>query len=78
MRTKVQKWGNSLALRIPRSSAREMNVAQGSQVEVTVKNGSLLVTPLHKPARLEELLRRVTPENVRAERATGRARGREV
>ena len=38
MHTKVQKWGNSLALRIPRSFAAEAQVEEGSTVDVSVEN----------------------------------------
>lgn len=79
MKTHIQKWGNSLALRIPKSFAAETHLEQGTLVEVSLVNGTLLVTPLRQPAvTLEELLQGVTPENLHHEVDTGPAAGSEV
>ena len=48
MRVKVQKWGNSLALRIPRSLAVESQIEKGSEVNVSLVEGNLVVTPVTK------------------------------
>ncbi|MDQ3830846.1 MAG: AbrB/MazE/SpoVT family DNA-binding domain-containing protein, partial [Candidatus Tectomicrobia bacterium] len=57
MKARIQKWGNSLALRIPKSFAAETHLEQGTLVEVSLHNGKLLVTPLSHPTiTLEELL----------------------
>ena len=79
MKTRIQKWGNSLALRIPKSFAAETHLEQGTLVEVSLVNGTLLVTPLQQPAvTLEELLQGVTPDNLHHEVDTGPAVGSEV
>ena len=57
MRTRIQKWGNSLALRIPKSFAVEVNLEQGSEVEVSSCEG---------------LLTRITEQNRHREVDTGR------
>jgi len=78
MKTHIQKWGNSLALRIPKSFAAETHLEQGTLVEVSLVNGTLLVTPLRQPAMtLEELLQGVTPENLHHEVDMGPAAGSE-
>ena len=46
MQTKIQKWGNGLGLRIPRSFAAEAQVEEGATVDLTVESGRLLVRPL--------------------------------
>ena len=75
----IQKWGNSLALRIPKSFAAETHLEQGTLVEVSLQEGKLLVTPLSQPAiTLEELLKQVTPQNLHHEVDTGPAVGGEV
>ena len=57
MQTRIQKWGNSLALRIPKSFAAESHLEQGMLVDVSLLDGKLLVTPIRPPAvTLEELL----------------------
>jgi antitoxin MazE len=79
MKARVQKWGNSLALRIPKSFAAELHLEQGTLVEVSLHDGKLLVTPLSQLAiTLEELLKHVTPQNLHREVDTGPAVGGEV
>lgn len=79
MRTKVQKWGNSLALRIPKSFAREVTVAEGSTVDLSVADGQLVVKPVPKKRYdLQELLSQVTDENRHEEISTGQPRGKEI
>jgi mRNA interferase MazF len=79
MKTRIQKWGNSLALRIPKSFAVETHLEQGTLVEVSLVNGALHVTPLRQPAvTLEALLQGITPENLHPEVDTGPAVGSEV
>jgi antitoxin MazE len=73
------RWGNSLALRIPRSVAAEAGVEYGSSVEVQVENGAMVVRPVSETkVDLAELLRGVKKANVHGEVSTGRRKGREV
>jgi len=79
MQTKVQKWGNSLALRIPKAFAEEMHIAPNTAVELTLTNGSLMVTLLQAPAfSLEDLLAGVTAQNIHEEIDSGTAVGNEA
>jgi antitoxin MazE len=79
MKTRVQKWGNSLALRIPRSFASEVGLERESPVEISVEDGKLLVAPVAGPRlTLKQLLAKVTPENTHHEFKTGPATGNEV
>lgn len=79
MKVQIQKWGNSLALRIPKSFALESKIEQGSTVEVSVKQGKLVVAPLIAPEfMLEELLSKVTKRNLHHEVDSGDAAGKEV
>jgi antitoxin MazE len=79
MKTRVQKWGNSLALRIPKAFAEEAGLREDGAVELSVVAGGLVVRPVVPPApSLEELLRGVTPENIPGEWETGPAVGREA
>ena len=72
MRVRVQKWGNSLALRIPKSFASETALDSGAEVDLTVEDGRLVITPLAAPAySLDELLSRVTDSNLHGEHDTG-------
>ena len=79
MQTKIQKWGNSLGLRIPRAFAAEAQVEEGATVDLSVQNGRLLVRPLRvRKFALNGLLRKVNRRNLHREVSTGRAVGREA
>ena len=79
MQTKIQKWGNSLALRIPKPFALEVGLDQNSIVEVSVSEGKLLVEPVTSPEYLlEQLLEQVTENNLHSEVDTGPAIDNEV
>ncbi len=79
MTSKVQKWGNSLALRLPKTLADEFRLHQGSAVELRVVGGKLFIEP-HRPPRyrIEELLKKVSRRNLYKEIGTGRPAGREA
>jgi antitoxin MazE len=79
MKTRVQKWGNSLALRIPKSFADEVGIRKESSVEVSLTDGKLVITPVTKPKlTLEQLLAKVTEDNLHHEIDTGPATGNEA
>jgi len=57
VQTKIQKWGNSLGLRVPKPLAEEAGVAAGSEVDISVEDGDLIVRPSRRPRyELGELL----------------------
>lgn len=79
MRARIQKWGNSLAVRIPRSFATGVRLEQNSLVELSLVDGKLLLAPVREPEiTLDELLARVTDENIHSEIDTGPAVGDEA
>lgn len=79
MTTTVQKWGNSLALRIPKAVARDGNLENGSVVNLAVRGGKVIVEPVKKPKyELDDLLKGVTKKNIHAAVETGPAVGREA
>ena len=79
MRTRVRKWGNSLALRIPKSFATEVGLEDDSSVQLWLKQGKLIVAPASKPKwTLQRLLAKITEENLHREVGTGPAMGRET
>jgi antitoxin MazE len=79
MRVNIQKWGNSLAVRIPKAIAVESNIQRGSEVELTLEEGRVVLTPIEPPEyRLEDLLAAVTDDNLHEEAGTGDAVGGEV
>jgi len=75
----VQKWGNSLALRIPSSVAKDIRLRRGSEVELAVEEGRLIVKPAKKrKAGLAQLLKGVTKDNRHTEQDWGAPVGREA
>ena len=79
MQTKIQKWGNSLGLRIPRSFAVEAQVKEGSMVDLSIQDGCLRVRPVRSRRYvLRELLKEVSPHNLHAEIQSGHPIGREA
>ena len=79
MKTRIQKWGNSLALRIPKSFASEVGLECNAPVEISLVDGNLVVKPDVQPApSLDELLAQVTEDNMHREIDTGSAVGKEA
>ena len=79
MRSRVQKWGNSLALRIPKSFATEVGLHRETSVEISLADGKLIIAPVAKPKlTLKQLLSKVTKENLHHEVDTGPAIGNET
>lgn len=76
MQSQVRKWGNSLAIRIPRSLAEKIGLAEGTTVDFQIDNDALVIR--RKRHSLEMLLAQVTPENVHDEVGTGCPVGREI
>jgi antitoxin MazE len=78
MKTAVQRWGNSLALRIPSAFAAETRIRNGSEVELSLKGGALVVRPVRRSRlALNDLLKKVTPSNRHEEVSTGASVGQE-
>lgn len=79
MTTKIQQWGNSLALRIPKAFAVEANLHKGSIVDVSEEDGKIILTPVKKRKfTLEGLLSGVTKENIHGEISFGKSVGKEI
>jgi antitoxin MazE len=79
MLTKVQKWGNSLALRIPKTFAHDAQLKNDSTVEISLVDGQIVIKPVtERRWTLEELLAGVTKKNLHTEIDTGDAVGKEV
>ena len=77
MKTQVQRWGNSLAVRIPKIYATQIGVGENTTVELDVMEG-VLVMRASVELTLDELLAGITDENLHGETDTGPAVGAEV
>lgn len=78
MRTTVQKWGNSLAVRIPATFCKEINLINGSIVEINLDNDFLVFKPLKKKYILTDILDMVNDSNLHEEVKSGEPRDREI
>lgn len=78
MRAHIRKWGNSLALRIPKAFAADANFGDGTPVELTLVDGRLIAAPVRAPGvSLRRLLARVRREQLHEETAWGARAGKE-
>ena len=79
MITRIQKWGNSLALRIPKPMAVELKLDQDSAVEIRQENGYIMLIPVRKRRfNLDELLDKIDDSNLHEEIDSGKPVGNEV
>lgn len=70
---RVQKWGNRLAFRLPKSFAEELEIGEGTEVDLQVVSGQFVAVP--KKLTLDDLMSEITEENRHGETMTGRAEG---
>lgn len=79
MQATIQQWGNSLALRIPKTFAQQTKVKKGSRVRLAVVKGRMVVPPVaREKISLKSLLAKVTPENIHPETDWGPPVGKEI
>ena len=79
MQTKIKKWGNSLALRIPKLFALDVNLKPNDMVDISIDKGSIIITPIsEKEYSLEKLLEGVSKNNLHGEIGIGAPVGKEI
>jgi antitoxin MazE len=79
MNATIQKWGNSLAVRIPKSVAQDTHLENGSVVNLAVRQGKVVIEPSRKAKlQLDDLLKGVSKKNLHDAIDAGPAVGREV
>jgi antitoxin MazE len=81
MVTKVQKWGNSQGLRITRQVLEDAGIKVGDQVDVTVREGVILIAPMRRvrgKRSLQELVSRIPKDYKVSEVEWGKPVGKEV
>ena len=75
----IDKWGNSLAIRIPQNIAKEIDLAEGSEVKLDVVDGNLVLKPKKRSKyTLNQLVEEITPDNLHNEIDTGIVKGNEI
>lgn len=80
MLVKVQKWGNSLAVRIPKAFAGEINITENSSVNLTLIDGTINLKPTENnyEYRLDDLVEQVNERNLHSEYDNGKPEGKEI
>lgn len=76
MTVSIKKWGNSLALRIPKDIAKTLHIDNNSTLELSVKDGRLIIEPQNE-SLLESLVSRIDASNLHTEVDTGKVVGNE-
>ena len=77
MRSSIAKWGNSLAVRLPRQVVDAANLQEGAEVEITVDDGKLTIAPRRPRYQLSELLADYKPKHRHGEQDWGKRKGKE-
>jgi antitoxin MazE len=75
MKATIQKWGNSLAVRIPKSITKDSMVSEGSNIDIMIENGNIILSPREKEYSLKVLLNNIT---IHSEISTGDQTGGEI
>ena len=78
MKTKIQKWGNSLGVRLPKNITHQKDLREGAGVSIVIKNDQIVIEPVRKEVSLSSLLSKITDENTHEATKWGTARGNEV
>jgi antitoxin MazE len=79
MKARVAKWGNSLAVRLPKPLAEKARLRVGEQVELEVAGpGWIEIRSRKSRSALEQLVAKITPENRHTETSWGDAVGKEI
>ncbi len=76
-RSKLGRWGNSFAVRIPAHLIRELDLSEGETLLIELQGNEIVVKP-EKENRLENLIEKITPENVHGEIDWGKREGNEI
>lgn len=78
MTAKIQKWGNSLALRLPNVVAEQIHMHEGASVTLELEDGTLRIKSARVSYRLGDLLKKVKPGNLHSDTDWGKPKGREI
>ncbi len=79
MTTKIQKWGNSLAIRIPKSFAETTQIREGSEIKLSLEQDKIIVTKKEKPKyTLKDLVSKINERNIHKEISFGSPVGKEL
>jgi antitoxin MazE len=76
--TRISKWGNSLAVRIPQALAKEARLTEGDHLSLSLtEDGSIVLRSARRKYQLRDLVAKITPKNRHGETDWGKPEGRE-
>jgi len=75
---KLVRWGNGTAIRIPKALLEDARLREGDTLVLSVRNGAIVARPAKKKPGLQELLAKVSSENIHGEINWGKPRGKEA
>ncbi|MCB9818744.1 AbrB/MazE/SpoVT family DNA-binding domain-containing protein [Candidatus Nomurabacteria bacterium] len=78
MKTKIQKWGNSLGVRLPKSITEQKALRAGLGVSIVIKDNQIVIEPREEELSLESMLSTVSADNIHKETDWSKAQGNEV
>lgn len=78
MVTSIQKWGNSLAIRIPKAFAAQAQLDENTTVEMSIEGERITVVPARRQWKLNDLVKKISPHNLHAEVEWGSRKGSET
>ena len=78
MLTTIRRWGNSLAVRIPKPFALQTELSENSEVDISLEGDRIVVSPVAKEWKLDDLLAGITPGNAHKEMSWGDRAGGEA
>jgi len=74
----IKKWGNSLGIRIPQAIANQINIKEGSKINLVLNKNKIELIPTISEYRLDDLIALINESNIHNEISTGEARGNEI
>lgn len=78
MKTKIQKWGNSLGVRLPKSITEQKELKAGLAVSVLIQNNQIVIEPIVEEMSLDSMMTSVTSKNLHKETDWTESLGNEV
>lgn len=78
MVTSIQRWGNSLAIRIPKAFAAQAQLDENTSVEISIEGERITVVPARREWKLDDLLRKIGRETLHREVKWGARAGKET
>lgn len=78
MKSKLSNWGNSLAVRLPRSILNALNLKKDDKVIIKQHNNQIIITPAKKTYNLADMIKNIDSDNIHTEIETGDSVGNEL